>query len=77
MFDVGALDSARDLLDEVLARAPYLATAHLLAALIWHDLEDPEQARKSLDTALSIWANADAEYVYLQAAQALLARLEG
>lgn len=75
LYGVGALDEARNLLERVLQRAPFMATAHLLLAHIWLDLENVERARQALDTAMSIWINADERFIYFAEARELEARL--
>ena len=72
---VSAVEAAQNLIERILNRAPFLATAHALRAQLWVDLEDLEKARQSVEVALNIWSGADDDYVYYVAARALQAQL--
>ncbi|MFK8017296.1 MAG: tetratricopeptide repeat protein [Gammaproteobacteria bacterium] len=72
---VGAVSKAKTLLDDALRLNPFLATAHLEMAYIWHSEENSAQALQSLEQAMAIWSDADADYRRHRDAKGLQASL--
>ncbi|MEM7284144.1 MAG: tetratricopeptide repeat protein, partial [Pseudomonadota bacterium] len=62
-YDAGAYDRAIDYVGAVLKMYPALAEGHLIQAKAYLALNEPEPAKVALEKALTIWENADPEYV--------------
>ncbi|MEM6638569.1 MAG: tetratricopeptide repeat protein [Pseudomonadota bacterium] len=75
LHEVGALDTAQDLLEQALRRAPFLASAHLALAQLFADLEQTDRALAAVNQALSIWARADDGHIKANQAKTLRAQL--
>lgn len=74
-LQAGANDAARASLDEILKVFPAQGYAKLTYAKLHLAEGNTEAGRKELAEALEIWSDADADYIFLQEAQALMSGL--
>ena len=74
-LQAGAFDDSRDTLEEILKVFPANAYAKLTYAKLHLAEGDEEAGRKTLNEALEIWADADAEYIFLKEAESLMSSL--
>jgi tetratricopeptide (TPR) repeat protein len=71
----GATDKARQQLEDVLLVYPSYANAKFMLARVLRAEGDEESARRFLEDAIELWADADDDFIYRIRARALLAEL--
>ena len=72
---LGDLDEAEESIRQGLTSSPYDPKMHYELALVLADRGNPDQAVAHLETALSVWENADANFDPAERARGRLAEL--
>ena len=75
-LEAGAIDKARDQLEAVLRVNPSYAYGKFMLARVLTAAGDVDNARLFLEEAMSLWSEADEEFLYLQRARELMASLD-
>ena len=75
-LEAGAVDKARDQLEAVLRVNPSYAYGKFMLARVLTAAGDVDNARLFLEEAMSLWSEADEEFLYLQRARELMASLD-
>ena len=74
---MGDLDAAEERLQERLKTAPAGPRTHYQLALVYIDMDKPEDARRHLEQALTTWSEADEAYEPARLAREKLNELGG
>lgn len=75
-LEAGAMDKARERLEDVLRVYPGYAYGKLILARVLIAQGDISEARLFLEDAIGLWSDADEDFLYLQEAREMLAQID-